>query len=229
MAAEQNQAASADIEFVASDLEGTLSAGVTWEGMRDYLLAYGRQTAVRRFMRGNFLKTVRYKLGLLRDERAFKERWILDLLRLFTGFSQAQMDEVSYWVVEKTLWPARRQVVVDALRQHQENGRRVIIVSGLFAPMLEVFAAKLQMEAIGTPLRFENGRFTGEIAAPLNVGERKTAHLAALVPAGRLAAAYGDTVRDIPMLQMSREPVAVSPDAGLRTHAQAHGWRILDA
>ena len=33
--------AAAEREIVAFDLEGTLSAGVAWEGMRDYLVAHG--------------------------------------------------------------------------------------------------------------------------------------------------------------------------------------------
>jgi hypothetical protein len=43
-----------------------------------------------------------------------------------------------------------------------------------------------------------------------------------------LHAAYGDTRRDIPMLRLSREAVAVHPDAALRREAEAQGWRLLE-
>jgi len=59
------------------------------------------------------------------------------------------------------------------------------------------------------------------------VGSRKVIHLERLSAGRQLEAAYGDTVRDIPMLKMSRHPVAVCPDAGLRQAAESFGWEIL--
>jgi phosphoserine phosphatase len=128
-------------EIVAFDLEGTLTAGVAWEGMRDYLVAHGEGDKFRRFFRKNLLPVMAFRFGLLRDERAFKERWVLDIMRLFTDYTTQRFEEVSAWVVEKTFWPQRRVAVVDELEMHQANGRRVIIVSGMFEQMLQQFAA----------------------------------------------------------------------------------------
>lgn len=213
-------------DMVAFDLEGTLTAGVAWEGMRDYLEAHNEGEKFRRFFRKNLLPVLGYRFGLIRDERAFKERWILDVLRLFSGYSAARMAEMAAWVVEQTFWPQRRLAVVDELVAHQADDRRVFIVSGMFEPILQQFAQKLQVEAIGTPLAFADGRFTGEIVGQLNVGEQKVTQLAQLP--GRLTAAYGDTVRDIPMLQLAETAVAVHPDSKLRQAAQLQGWRILE-
>ncbi len=213
-------------EIVAFDLEGTLTAGVAWEGMRDYLMAHGEGDKFRRFFRKNLLPVLAFRFGLLRDERAFKERWILDVLRLFAGYSPEQLDEMAAWVVGHTFWPQRRVVVVDELVAHQANGRRVIIVSGMFEPILRPFAQMVQAECIGTPLEFVDGRFTGEIIGQLNVGQPKVAQLQQLP--GRLLAAYGDTVRDIPMLELAETAVAVHPDKFLRETAVQRGWRILE-
>ncbi|WP_420645026.1 HAD family hydrolase [Candidatus Leptofilum sp.] len=215
----------AETEIVAFDLEGTLTAGVAWEGMRDYLQAHGEGAKFQRFFRKNLLKVVAFRVGILRDERAFKEGWILDVMRLFAGYTPAQFAEAAAWVVERTFWPNRRDVVVEELEVHKENGRSVIIVSGMFEPILQQFAAKLQVKSIGTPLEVVNGRLTGEIVGQLNVGKAKVAQLQN-VP-GRLVAAYGDTVRDIPMLQMAETAVAVHPDKVLRETAVQNGWRIL--
>ena len=133
----------AEQEIVAFDLEGTLTAGVAWEGMRDYLKAHGRH---------------------------------------------------------------------------------VIIVSGMFEPILQLFAAKLQVASIGTPIELVDGRLTGEIIGQLNVGPLKVDRLQQM---GRLVAAYGDTVRDIPMLELAETAVAVHPDPKLRQAAEQHGWRII--
>jgi HAD superfamily phosphoserine phosphatase-like hydrolase len=114
--------------------------------------------------------------------------------------------------------------VVEELEAHRANGRRVIIVSGMFEPILQQFAGMLQVESMGTAVAFADGRFTGEIIGQLNVGQAKVARLQ---QAGRLVAAYGDTVRDIPMLELAETAVAVHPDPKLRQAAEQHGWRIL--
>lgn len=211
-------------EIVAFDLEGTLTAGVAWEGMRDYLKAHGEEDKYRRFLRKNLLPVLAFRLGLLRDERAFKERWILGVLRLFAGYTPEQFEEVAAWVVGQTFWSQRRVAVVEELEAHVANGRRVIIVSGMFEPILQQFAQMLQVESMGTPVAFEDGRFTGEIIGQLNVGQAKVARLQQV---GRLVTAYGDTVRDIPMLELAETAVAVHPDPKLRQAAEQRNWRIL--
>lgn len=215
----------AEPEIVAFDLEGTLSAGVAWEGMRDYLVAHGEGDKFRRFFRQNLLRVLAFRVGIIKDERAFKERWILGVMQLFAGYTPEHFAEVSAWVADKTFWHHRRAAVVDELLAHQENGRRVIIVSGMFEPILQQFAAKLQVEAIGTLVEVVNGRLTGEIIGQLNVGLPKVAKLQQLP--GKLVAAYGDTMRDIPMLALAETAVAVHPDEILRETAVQRGWRIL--
>jgi phosphoserine phosphatase len=44
----------------------------------------------------------------------------------------------------------------------------------------------------------------------------------------RIIAAYGDTLSDLPMLEMSENPIAIYPDAGLRKLAESRGWQMID-
>jgi HAD superfamily phosphoserine phosphatase-like hydrolase len=216
-------------KIVASDLEGTITAAETWRGMRDYLQANGRAADFRRFFLRHWPQVVGYRLGLLRNVPAFNERWVLGILNLYAGMSRSQFDEMSEWLVETVLWPSRRQAVVSELAAHQQNGRSVIIISGMFEPILARIAAKMGVQGLGTPLLFEGETFSGRPATPFNVGERKVAQLQQLLVNGRvLQAAYGDTRRDIPMLHLSREPVAVHPDTALRREAETQGWRLLE-
>ena len=217
----------AEPEIVAFDLEGTLSAGIAWEGMRDYLVAHGEGDKFRRFFRKNFLRVLAFRVGILKNERAFKERWILGMMRLFAGYTPERFAEVSAWVADRTFWHHRRVAVVEELIAYQEKGARVIIVSGMYEPILQQFAAKLQVEFVGTAIEVVNGRLTGEIVGQLNVGPPKAEKLQQLP--GKLVAAYGDTMRDIPMLELAETAVAVHPDAILRETAVQRGWRILEA
>ena len=217
----------AEQEIVAFDLEGTLSAGVAWEGMRDYLVEHGEGAKFKRFVRQNFFRLLAFRVGIIRNERAFKERWILGIMRLFAGYTPERFDEVANWVADRSFWAHRRLPVVDELLAYQEKGVRVVIVSGMFEPILQQFAEKLQVESIGTQIEVVNGRLTGEIIGQLNVGQPKVDKLQQLP--GKLVAAYGDTMRDIPMLELAETAVAVHPDDILKETAVQRGWRILEA
>ena len=213
---------------VASDLEGTLSAGQAWRGMQDYLVNHNYKNLFRGFFVRKLPHFLLFRMGLA-DGQAFKEAWILGILKLFEGFSRDEFAAVTNWVIEKEVWPQRRQSVLDELHEHQANGRRVIIVTGMFEPFVDAFAQKAGgLEAIATPLRYEDDYFTGETAVPFNVGSRKVDVLRPFMNNGQIYAAYGDTAADVPMLEISQNPVAIWPDEGLRATAVAHNWRILD-
>ena len=138
------------------------------------------------------------------------------------------MAEMGDFVVESCLWPGRRQLVVDELSAHRDQGRRVIINSGQFEPILGALLKKMEgVEGIGTPLLYEEGVFNGEIAGPLNVGERKVEQLEPFLRDGRILTAYGDTAADLPMMLLTQNPVAVYPDQELQEEAERRGWRIL--
>ena len=219
------------VPTVISDMEGTLSAGVTWKGLRDYLETHGRAPAVRGFIRRRLPQVALYRLRLLPNPEAFQREWLMGLLGLFAGMETAEFDHVSTWLVEQELWRKRRQPLIAELQAHLAAGRRVVLASGLFEPMLAKFAAKVGAEAIGTPLRFDGqGRFTGELdTADFNTGELKAAQARHFIPPnGRLYAAYGDTAADIPLLHLAEQATAVCPDKRLRRAAQQQGWRIWE-
>jgi phosphoserine phosphatase len=214
---------------VASDLEGTLTSGVTVRAMHRYLVEHGRAAEARRFYRSRIPGYV-LRRGLGLNLRQFKNDWMRDLLRMFGGFALPDFRGMCEWVVAQALWPSRRKAVVSELHNHLEAGRRVIIVTGMFEPLLEALLARLPgMEAIGTPLAVENGVFTGELAGDLNVGARKRDQLSHFAPPdGKIYGAYGDTFSDSYMLALSEHPVAVFPDRRLRRAALSNGWRILE-
>ena len=66
-------------------------------------------------------------------------------------------------------------------------------------------------------------RVAGELVAQ----ERKIEQVLARVGVDRVDYAYGDTWMDIPLLEHAEHPVAVYPDARLRSTAQERGWEIM--
>lgn len=100
------------------------------------------------------------------------------------------------------------------------------MVSGAYQPIVEAFARKIEARAIGTQLIYEDRRLS-ELELPVNSYQRKAEKVSALFPSARIEAAYGDTLSDLPMLEMSKQPVAVYPDKKLLRVAEKQGWRVI--
>jgi phosphoserine phosphatase len=219
--------------LVACDVEGTLTTGTTWDGLRGYLVEHGRRAGFRRFVRRQLPALLLYRLGL-GDRRAFKEKWLYGLLNLYAGATEEEFAAAAEYTAARALWPGRRHDVVAALQAHHAAGASIVLASGVFQPVLDALVAHAAREgidglqALGTPLEVVDGRLTGRTAAPFNVGAIKAERLQQWAGGRPLAAAYGDTGADLPMLRLSRHPVAVAPDPPLRAIAQQHGWQILD-
>lgn len=215
--------------FVATDLEGTLSGGEAWRGIGAYLKATGRGSEHQRFIAAHFVPALLARAGLT-DVQKFKNQWLADQAVLFAGSTPTELDTLAAWVVENELWTKRRTAVIDELQKHHDAGYTIIIATGAYDPIAAAFARKLPFDGVivaATPLAYSDGKFTGKFAAPIGVDALKAQRVKQLVGDGELVAAYGDTAPDVPMLELSRDPVAVSPDKTLAKIAADRGWRIL--
>ncbi|MFP4324105.1 MAG: HAD family hydrolase [Anaerolineales bacterium] len=220
---------STQAEVVAVDLEGTLTAGETWRGIRAYQKANGGAWSAHWMMVRFAPAYARVKLGRL-PRPIFNARWVTVQARYLRGMSAEAVHAMIDWVMDNETWPARRATVIAELDAHRAAGRRVVVVSGAYQPVVEAFGARINAVAcFGTPMEWDAaGRLTGRLATSVNTHEHKVAALQNFLNGAPLVAAYGDTHADIPMLELAREPVAVHPDPELRAAAQARGWRILD-
>ena len=218
--------------YVACDVEGTLTTAAHWEALRDYLRQQGRERDFRRYFLRQLPALLAYRLDL-GDRQTFRERWVRGILNLYAGQTVEEFAAPAAYTADH-LWRARRPVVLEALQAHHDAGATVIFASGIFQPILDALAdlaaaAGLQrVLGLGTPLEIVEGRLTGRTALPLSVGPLKAERLQALAGDASFAAAYGDSAADLPMLQLSRQPVAVAPDDALRAAAMEFGWPVLD-
>jgi phosphoserine phosphatase len=96
-------------------------------------------------------------------------------------------------VVEHHLWPKRKTQVITELQKCKLEGARLILVSGTYQAVLEAFVSRLNAEAIGSPLEVINGKLTGRLAGPINVGNQKVSSLKA-AGISSLEAAFGKKI-----------------------------------
>lgn len=119
------------------------------------------------------------------------------------------------------------------LREHQDRGHRVLLLSASLGLMVEPVARALGIgDHRAVDLAVDpRGRLLPALAGPCFHGQEKARWLAAWASAegidlGR-AWGYGNSFSDRYFLALLGHPVAVGPDPLLRRHARRAGWTIL--
>lgn len=214
------------MSIVVTDLEGTLTTGSSWKGLRTYFKTNFDPKAYNRFFYSWIPRYMLVKAGAL-SRRAVMTQWIEEESNLLRGMTPDAFDRMAEWIVDRVMWPNHREQVMLELGNHHERGTEIAIVSSAYQPIVAAFARRIHAIPIGTQLIFQNDKLAG-FEKPLNSYEHKVENIRARFNGQPVAAAYGDTASDIPMLQISAEPVAVHPDAALRRVAEREGWRILE-
>ncbi|HZX31014.1 MAG TPA: HAD family hydrolase [Rhodocyclaceae bacterium] len=126
--------------------------------------------------------------------------------------------------------PARKLV-----KQHLEAGDLCALVTATNSFVTGPIALELGIaHLIATVPAFEDGRFTGGPRGTPSFREGKIARVDAWLESLGLwwgsfekTWFYSDSHNDLPLLAKVSDPVAVDPDANLRTHAAKNGWEII--
>jgi phosphoserine phosphatase len=214
------------MSIILSDIEGTLTTGSSWRGLRDYYKEHFDPKRYNRFFLSWVPRYTLVSLGLM-SRRAAMLDWMHAEIQLFQGLSVDEFEQISEWIVEDNMWPGVRQDVLAELKTHRQAGAQIAVVSSAYQPIVAAFARRMGAVPIGSKLVFADGKING-IRDPINAYEHKANFVRAEFADAPIAATYGDTASDIPMMEMSTEPVAVHPDKELRRVAEARGWRIID-
>lgn len=116
------------------------------------------------------------------------------------------------------------------VRRHLDAGDFVVILSASPQELVEAVASRIGAHrAVGTRAECVDGRYTGRLHAPFCYGAGKLERLEQDLGPGALAdaAAYADSASDLPILEASREAVAVNPDRRLQAVAHTRGWPVI--
>ena len=153
-------------------------------------------------------------------------------LRITRGWEQARISAIVRETLIEVIEPIVFDEALQLIRDHQDAGRRVFIISAspeeIVAPLAQYLGVD---EAIASrALLDEDGRYTGEgefysygpykAEAMHTASERQGIDLEA-------SYAYSDSMTDLPMLEAVGHPVAVNPDRELARIALERGWEVV--
>ena len=215
------------------DIDGTLTRENVWKGIMEYHTRR-RQRLLTHYVFGalHYPLLIPRRLHLL-DETAFRRLWTLHLPWYFRGYDIGKMSELTRWVAREYTVPIQRPDVLARVRDHLERGDVVALVSGAPTPFVQAIASMWKVpHAIGSPVEFRAGRYTGRMDEPCLDGQ-KAVYVRRYFGEQRLdidfglSSAYADSFSDLGLFEMVGHPVAVYPDLRLRAFAQARGWPVI--
>jgi putative phosphoserine phosphatase/1-acylglycerol-3-phosphate O-acyltransferase len=216
------------------DFDGTLYTGHIWQDLVRHHRAVGRQRrwAVAYIVR-NMAPAPLYKLGLMSQE-AFYRQWGETMGWLLRGWTVDEAQALFEQLTHEQIVPHLRSDVLALVRDHQDRGELVALVSATFAPWLETIARQVGIaHAIGTPLETRDGQYTGRIVAPLCQGPGKPIRVKSYLGQRGLeidwagSFGYADGGTDLDLLTQVGHPTAVYPDEVLLAHARTEGWPVI--
>jgi HAD superfamily phosphoserine phosphatase-like hydrolase len=210
--------------IVASDLMGTLSTGSPFIGLVDWIKHNQSKVSANLYMAAAMPSYVLAKNGWI-DWQEWGQKLMIDSLAYIKDADPEKLSHASEWVVEHDFWKKRREDVVARIIKHREQGAKVYIVSSVVEPFIEPFAKRIGAQTIGTPVKIVNGRV--QLSSELVANEKKVEQILSRIGVDRVDVAYGDTIKDVPLLEHAGHPVAVYPDAKLKTIALERGWEII--
>jgi HAD superfamily hydrolase (TIGR01490 family) len=154
-------------------------------------------------------------------------------LAFIKGHRVEELEAIAGEVFEETMarriWPGTKALA----QMHIDQGQRVWLVTAAPVEVARVIAHRLGLTgALGTVAESVDGVYTGRLVGEMLHGPEKAVAVAALAQREGLdlarCSAYSDSHNDVPMLSLVGDPCVINPDAKLREHARANGWRVRD-
>lgn len=154
-------------------------------------------------------------------------------LAFIAGHEVSELEEIGEEIFDEhmahKIWPGTRAIA----QWHLDRGQQVWLVTAAPIEIASVIARRLGLTgALGTVPEHIDGVYTGALVGEMLHGESKATAIREIAEREGLVLdecyAYSDSSNDLPMLSLVGHPCAVNPDATLRSHAKAKGWRIRD-
>jgi HAD superfamily hydrolase (TIGR01490 family) len=207
------------------DVDGTLTKTILLQPLLWYLRARRSRLMYAAYVAELALHLPRYVWIDRRSRTEFNHLF-------FRRYRGLPADDLRQWHrntfpenLQRTLFPD----AVACVRQHQEQGHRIVLVTGgldfVMAPLVEYLRADT---ALCMHLEERDGEFTGKVATPPVADEEKAILVRQYAREHQLELsqchAYGNNWGDVPMLACVGLPTAVNPDDRLRKWAEEHSW-----
>ncbi len=155
-----------------------------------------------------------------------------DGLKILAGYTPEQLRELVADAMEPVLRPLVYAEPLHLVKQHQDRGEKVYIVSASLQEIVDAIADDLGFDgALGTVIEVKDGKYTGRAVRSLHAEKKADCVRELAATEGYDLAectAYSDSHTDLPFLELVGHPVVVNPDRALRRISAERAWPVLE-
>ena len=156
-------------------------------------------------------------------------------LKPLSSHKRKELDRWHQDFMLKKIHPMMSAAGKKLVASHRAAGDVCVIITATNSFVTAPIAREYGVEfLIATEPEHKDGEFTGKVEGVPSFREGKITRLEAWMAQKGWAwesfidtTFYSDSLNDLPLLTLIKNPVAVDPDDTLRAHAEAHGWRII--
>jgi fatty acyl-CoA reductase len=167
--------------------------------------------------------------GWIMEDRRSRTAFNRSFYRLYKDLPSRELKAQAKEALPDFIQPRIQHEAIRRIREHKRRGDKVILLTGALDFLVEPLK-HLGDELVAARLVERVGRFTGELAEPPLTADGRASLTA------RLAAdhgvdlahchAYGDSLADLPMLELVGHPHPINPDFRLSREARRRRWPI---
>lgn len=149
-----------------------------------------------------------------------------------TGLSRDQVNDLCARLFQNLVLPSLRPALKARIDQHNRAGHVTVLLSASLVEQLLPAAECLHVaEVIGTEASYSDGKLTGRLEGEACHGEEKARLAKAFCESRGIGPgesfAYGDSLSDLPVLDLCGHACVVNGGRRLRRIAGQRGWEIL--
>lgn len=213
------------------DFDGTLYSKETFQLMMQHLKTHPvHSKRYRQFYRAIMPPYIGSKLKLV-SVKKMREQSVQAYLAALESFTKPELETYFSEIADK-MHGDFNPTVVDRLKQHVHDNDYVMLVSGAFTPLLHAVTEKLPIGTIiGTEIPYTGNTLDLKAKISHIQGPLKTEKIKEALSGQDIdwpnSYAYGDSLSDLPVLELVGHPVAVQPEPSLRNVARERNWEII--
>ena len=155
-------------------------------------------------------------------------------LSAYIGMTRSEINEYMLPFVAKVIEPMINTLALKIIHDHGDRGDVILLASATNELIVRPIAERLDIQnVIGTQVKFNDGKCTGEYIPPSALGAGKLKLVDQWMHDNgyedfKDVTFYSDSINDLPLLEAVDFPKAVNPDAMLEKISLERGWEIID-
>jgi HAD superfamily hydrolase (TIGR01490 family) len=154
-------------------------------------------------------------------------------LKPYIGKTQDEINEIILPFVERIIEPMINVFALKLIHDHHDKGHTILLASATNELIVKPIAQRLNINnVIGTKVKFENEKCSGEFIPPSALGAGKLKLVESWMQANQYdsfsgVTFYSDSINDLPLMEAVEFPKAVNPDIKLESISNKRGWEVI--